>query len=263
MGCGFLNEMGCDFINEMECDIMNEGKSPASKFRAYGVKKDGLDVYLNININCVFFESDKFICPLCKKNLPEDEINKIKSLKRKDVKSFRPYFYIIEGTTTNYEEKIENFEKNVNEEEDYLQSLYYKHKCIKTNQEIYLYLYPNRGLFKKYLLKDREIYFGLEEFTSNICRRGPSKEDSNKITKNGYFRGTKLCGKVQVVDSFPDFKVQIVDSFPDLRVQKVESFPDVIGKWQFVDSFPDFKIQYVNSFPDFTIQFVDSFPGVN
>lgn len=72
----------------------------------------------------------------------------------------------------------------------------------------------------------------------------------------------KIYGKIQFVDSFPDFKAQVVDSFADLHVQKVSSFPDGAGKWQIVDSFPDFKIQIVESFPDFTIKYVESFPGV-
>jgi hypothetical protein len=77
------------------------------------------------------------------------------------------------------------------------------------------------------------------------------------------YKGFKLYGKVQVVNSFPDIKVQIVSSFPDLKVQTVNSFPDSCGKWQIVTSFPDFKIQYVTSFPDIKIEFVNSFPGVN
>ena len=72
---------------------------------------------------------------------------------------------------------------------------------------------------------------------------------------------SQIYGKIQVVDSFPDYKVQIVTSFPDLKVQKVSSFPNSAGKWQFVDAHPDYKIQFVNSFPDFKIQYVDSFPG--
>jgi hypothetical protein len=75
------------------------------------------------------------------------------------------------------------------------------------------------------------------------------------------FGGKLLQGKVQVVQSFPDFKVKVVTGFPDLKVQRVTSFPDRCGKWQFVTSFPDFKIQYVDSFPDFTVQWVESFPG--
>jgi hypothetical protein len=59
---------------------------------------------------------------------------------------------------------------------------------------------------------------------------------------------SKIHGRIQFVQSFPDYKVQAVTSFPDLRVQIVKSFPD-------------YKIEMVNSFPDFKIQFVKSFPG--
>ena len=85
---------------------------------------------------------------------------------------------------------------------------------------------------------------------------------AEKIGKDCSFKGVPLKGKVQVVDSFPDFKVKVVDSFPDLKVKTVEHFPDDCGEWQFVDSFPDFKIKFVNSFPDFEIKMVDSFPGL-
>ena len=70
-----------------------------------------------------------------------------------------------------------------------------------------------------------------------------------------------LYGKVQVVESFPDFKVQLVDSFPDLEIEQVLSFPDSPGRWQFVESFPDFTIEYVDSFPDFKVQWRDSPTG--
>jgi len=72
---------------------------------------------------------------------------------------------------------------------------------------------------------------------------------------------TRIFGKIQIVDSFPDYKVKIVESFADLHVKHVDSFPDGPGKWQMVDTFPDYKIQFVDSFPDFTIKFVGSFPG--
>lgn len=75
------------------------------------------------------------------------------------------------------------------------------------------------------------------------------------------FRKQTLFGKVQIVDTFPDFKVKVVESFPDLKVQRVSTFPDKCGKWQIVTSFPDFTIQFVQSFPDFTIQYVETFPG--
>ena len=75
------------------------------------------------------------------------------------------------------------------------------------------------------------------------------------------FGGVALNGKVQVVESFADFKVKQVSSFPDLKVQKVSSLATDCGQWEFVESFPDFTIEYVSSFEDFSIEFVDSFPG--
>ena len=77
----------------------------------------------------------------------------------------------------------------------------------------------------------------------------PAICSAGAVTKDGYYKGIKLCGKVKVVKSFADIKVQVVKSFPDLKVKRVSSFPDKIGEWKFVDSFPDIKIQYVNSFP--------------
>jgi len=83
-----------------------------------------------------------------------------------------------------------------------------------------------------------------------VSRAGDKKVDVSKIH-----------GRIQYVNSFPDYKVQAVTSFPDLHVQIVTSFPDKPGQWQIVESFPDYKIEMVNSFPDFTIEFVTSFPG--
>ena len=71
------------------------------------------------------------------------------------------------------------------------------------------------------------------------------------VSKDGYFKGIRLAGKVKVVKNFPD-----------LKVKRVNNFPNKIGEWQFVDNFPDFTIQYVDNFPDIKIQFVDNFPGV-
>ncbi len=82
------------------------------------------------------------------------------------------------------------------------------------------------------------------------------------VEKDCTFRGKKLYGRVQFVDSFPDIKVKIVDSFPDLKVKKVKAFADRCGEWQIVRSFPDLKVQIVDSFPDITIQYVDAFPGL-
>lgn len=73
---------------------------------------------------------------------------------------------------------------------------------------------------------------------------------------------SRIYGRIQYVEHFPDYKVQVVDHFPDLRVQVVEHFPDGPGKWEMVEHFPDYKIQIVDHFPDFKIKYVDSFPGV-
>lgn len=85
---------------------------------------------------------------------------------------------------------------------------------------------------------------------------------ADKVGKDCTFKGKKLWGKVQFVESSPDLKVQVVTSFPDLKVLRVTSFPDSCGKWQTVTSFPDIKVQVVTSFPDLKIQYVGSFPGV-
>jgi hypothetical protein len=47
-----------------------------------------------------------------------------------------------------------------------------------------------------------------------VARGGDKKVDVSKIH-----------GRIQYVNSFPDYKVQAVTSFPDLRVQIVTSFP--------------------------------------
>ena len=76
------------------------------------------------------------------------------------------------------------------------------------------------------------------------------------------FKGVRLYGKIQFVESFPDLTVQVVESFPDLKVKIVNSFPDDCGEWQIVDSFPDIKVKIVESFGDIKIKFVESFPGI-
>ena len=90
-----------------------------------------------------------------------------------------------------------------------------------------------------------------------------TKPLTKEINSDCTFKGFKLYGKIQVVESFPDIKVQIVDAFPDIKVKVVDAFPDDCGEWQFVTSFPDVKIQFVTSFPDVKIQYVDAFPGIN
>lgn len=94
-----------------------------------------------------------------------------------------------------------------------------------------------------------------------ICAAS-SNAFASPISSDGYFNGIKLCGKVRIVDAFPDIKVQVVNAFPDLRVRKVSCFPDELGEWQFVTVGEDFTIQFVDAFPDIKIQFVEAFPGL-
>lgn len=99
--------------------------------------------------------------------------------------------------------------------------------------------------------------FLILNFSSLSLAQSEDKINETDCTFNGF----QLHGKIQFVESFPDFTIQIVESFPDLKVKIVSSFPNNCGEWQIVDSFPDFKIKIVNSFPDLKIKFVESFPG--
>ncbi|AIA71909.1 putative exported protein [Pectobacterium atrosepticum SCRI1043] len=72
---------------------------------------------------------------------------------------------------------------------------------------------------------------------------------------------SKVYGRIQIVDSFPDYRVQIVNAHEHLRVEEVTAFANRAGQWKIVDNFPDFKIQIVDAHPDFKIRLVDNFPG--
>ena len=111
------------------------------------------------------------------------------------------------------------------------------------------------------------ILFSASAFASeNVLAPSPDRQQQlipyGAVSKDGYFKGIRLAGKVKVVKNFANIKVQVVKNFPDLKVKKVSNFPNKIGEWQFVDNFPDFTIQFVDNFPDIKIQFVDNFPGV-
>ena len=111
------------------------------------------------------------------------------------------------------------------------------------------------------------VLFSASAFASeNILAPSPEGQQQlipyGAVSKDGYFKGILLAGKVKVVKNFANIKVQVVKNFPDLKVKKVSNFPNKVGEWQFVDNFPDFTIQFVDNFPDIKIQFVDNFPGV-
>ena len=92
---------------------------------------------------------------------------------------------------------------------------------------------------------------------------GLGMTSSNPISKDGTYKGKRLCGEVRIVNSLADFDVRIVRSLANLNVRFVESNPREIGEWRIVNSGnADFTIRIVESNPDFTIRIVDAFPGV-
>ena len=97
------------------------------------------------------------------------------------------------------------------------------------------------------MLKKTVLCLGLLLVAAFPCIAGAA----TPINSAGYYKNIKLCGKVKVVDSFPDLKVKVV-----------QSFPNHIGEWQFVEYGEDFRVQFVDSFPDIKIKYVSSFPGV-
>ena len=85
---------------------------------------------------------------------------------------------------------------------------------------------------------------------------------AGNVTPDGYCNGIKLCGRVKVVEHFPDLKVQVVSSFPDLRVRVVDSLPNRCGQWEFVTFAEDFTVCFVEHGEDFTVEFVENFEGL-
>lgn len=89
-----------------------------------------------------------------------------------------------------------------------------------------------------------------------------SASSDDCITKDGYFRGIRLCGKVRVVECGADFNVKVVEGLPDLKVKVVSAFADEPGEWRFVDCGEDFKVRFVECGGDLRIKYVEAFPGV-
>ena len=264
------------------------------KLKNEGKKKDGLDIYEYDNINeynKFLQEGTVFYCPLCWKRLPESEQKKIfeKRISNYEFNVTR-YYSIVDSEKIDIFNELYELASKIEENAKKAENLFYKHKCVQTNTEIYIKLYmPPYQKVKKEELRDQRYHYDIWRNNVSIKnqllqkrkeeeeererqreirrreeeerRRREEEERERYRQQKEYCNGFRLCGKVQVVNSFPDFTVEVVESFPDLRVQKVSSSPSRIGEWEFVESFPDFKIQYVNSFADLKIQFVDSFPG--
>lgn len=98
----------------------------------------------------------------------------------------------------------------------------------------------------------KKILFALFILASVVLFAGDSKKEIAR----------KLYGRIQIVDSFPDYEVRIVEVGGDLNVKIVDSFADSPGKWKIVNDLPDYKVRIVDHFPDIEIKIVDAFPGV-
>lgn len=105
----------------------------------------------------------------------------------------------------------------------------------------------------------KRILFILIVISALCC----SMRSDDCISKDGYFRGKRLCGRVKIVDSLADFKVKVVGSLADLHVRVVDGIANDPGEWRFVESGQDFSVRFVESGEDFTIRYVESLPGVN
>jgi hypothetical protein len=78
---------------------------------------------------------------------------------------------------------------------------------------------------------------------------------------NCTWKGKRLYGKIQFVDSFPDVKIREVTSLPDLRVRMVTSLPSRCGEWEEVTSLPTLRVKRVTALEDLQVEYVTSFPG--
>ncbi len=94
-----------------------------------------------------------------------------------------------------------------------------------------------------------------------VCTSMAPNYGKECITKDGYCKGIKLCGKVYIVSNTQanaDFRVCLDNRYPDLKVQ-VADYPDynTPGSWRFVgnEGNADFTIKFVDSNADFTICF--------
>ena len=90
---------------------------------------------------------------------------------------------------------------------------------------------------------------------------GAGKND-DCITKDGYFRGKRLCGRVKVVERGADFDVRIVKGIADFNVKVVTAFADEPGEWRFGENGADFTVRFVERGGDLKIRVVTAFPGV-
>ena len=268
---------------EIPIKIKNEGK-----------KKYGLDIYEYDNINEYYKflkEGTVFYCPLCWKKLPESEQNKIFEKRISNYENnVTSYYSIVNSEKIDIFNELYELASKIEENLKKAENLFYKHKCIKTNTEIYIKLYmPPYQIVKKEELGDQRYHYDIwrndvsiknqllqkrrrEEEERERQREIKRKEEAERRRREEeereryrqqkeYCKGIRLCGRVEVVNSSADLRVEVVETSPDLRVQIVNYSPTRIGEWQFVEHGADFRIEYVRSSADLRIEFVDHSPG--
>ena len=152
-------------------------------------KKDGLEIYKIKNIS----REEKLVCPLCKYRFTREEDSEM-------YKYRNAYIYVI-NWTEGYNDEIESLKVNIFPELSKLAEViennmnfiennqYYKHRCKRTNREIYLYLYPCKiDILKKFIIpKDARYQYSKWKNDPNLkatlLKERKEKENIDLIKK--------------------------------------------------------------------------------
>ena len=140
---------------EIPIKIKNEGK-----------KKYGLDIYEYDNINefnKFLKEGTVFYCPLCWKRLPESEQKKIFENRISNYEfNVTRYYSIVDSETIDIFNELYELASKIEENAKKAENLFYKHKCVQTNTEIYIKLYmPPYQKVKKEELRDQRYHYDI------------------------------------------------------------------------------------------------------
>jgi hypothetical protein len=84
----------------------------------------------------------------------------------------------------------------------------------------------------------------------------------NPVSKNCMYKGKKLSGRIELVDTFPDIRVRVVKSNPHLRVQKMKANTARCGEWEIVKFPPSLRVMIDQVHGEIDIQYVNFSPGV-
>ena len=267
------------------------------KIKYKGKQKDGLDIYEYDNIDEYEKFGKKgnvFYCPICWKRFPDDEQKRIFSLRLSRYKYLiTKYYELVNSDEVDIFDELRQLASQIEEKRKSADNKFYKHFCNQTKKALYIKLYmppypklegdqlgdyryhynfwrKNESVIEQLLKErreevkriDKELELQRKRYKEEMKKkreeeRRRREEAAEEPYQQEYCNGFRLCGRVQVVDYYPDIRVQIVDYHPDIRVKKVEYTPERIGEWYFVDYSPDFKIEYVDYHPDLKIKFVD------